>query len=403
MRRLICCLIALALAAPVALGQRAYCPPVAPLYPNCPPLTGTPNPMNPGATDPLAPQNPNALDSALRDGAFSRSAEAGGLSAATAAPGFDGDFSGITYSRQIVTGFVIQQEQIGVQQVVTIENGRKVVTDVPVFRDVRVPVTRTLRLPVVSRYNGIKISENDGPRPVDRVYFGYNYYDNVNPSLNPGLGGVNLHRETVGFEKTIWNGDASLGMRLPFVQLTGLPGANQSGVGDLSFLFKYAFYNDRQSGDLISAGLVLTTPTGANTPDFGDGTAAPRSWLFQPWVGFFKNFDRAYVQGISSLLAPTDTRDPTLFWNSVAFGYWLTRNHPERIITGIIPTVEFHVTTPLNQRDPNGSVFVQDQVNMTSGIHFLTSRGSLSPAICVPLVSPNPWRVEFMLNMNLRF
>ena len=205
------------------------------------------------------------------------------------------------------------------------------------------------------------------------------------------------------WDGTIWNGDASLGLRLPFVQLTGLPGANQSGVGDLSFLFKYAFYNDRQSGDLISAGLVLTTPTGANTPDFADGTAAPRSWLFQPWVGFFKNFDRTYVQGISSLLVPTDSRDPTLFWNSVAFGYWLTRNHPERIITGIIPTVEFHVTTPLNQRDPNGSVFVQDQVNMTSGIHFLTSRGSLSPAISVPLVSPNPWRVEFVLNMNLRF
>lgn len=402
MRRLAYCLIAIALAAPTALGQRAHCPPVAPLYPNCPPLTGAPNPMTPGTVDPLAPQSPNALEGALRDGAFSRSGEAGGIAAATAAPGFDGDFSGITYSRQVVIETVVRQEQIGVQQVVTIENNRKVVTDVPIFREVRENVTRTIRVPVLSRYNGIKISENDGPRPVDRIYAGYNYYNRVNPSLNPGLGSVDLHRQTLGFEKTFLDGDASFGMRLPFIQLSGPPGTDQSGVGDLSLLFKYAIYNDVRTGNLFSTGLVLTTPTGADSPAFGDGTAAPRSWLFQPWVGFFRNFDRSYVQGVSSVLAPTDSRDPTLFWNSIAFGYWLTRA-PERTITGIIPTIEFHVTTPFSNTDPNGAIFVQDQVNMTTGLHFLTRRGTLSPALVVPLVSPTPWRVEFLLNFNMRF
>jgi len=410
MRAPLCCLLAVALASP-ALGQRANYPPlVAPIYPNCPPATtwpgGTPvmpNPMTTGTTDPLAPQTPNALDGALRDGAFSRSGEAGGLAAATAAPGFDGDFAGVTYSRQVVTETVVRQEQIGVQQVVTVENGRKVVTDVPIFRDVLVPVTRVVRLPVISRYNGIKISENDGPRPTDRAYFGYNYYNGLNSSLNPGYGRVDLHRETAGFEKTFLNGDASFGMRLPFSQTTGPAGANNAGVGDLSFLFKYALYNNRETGDLFSAGLVLTTPTGSNPSNFIDGSAPPSSWLFQTWVGFVKNFDRSYVQGISSLVTPTDSRDPTIFWNSVAFGYWLVRNRPERVISGIIPTVEFHVTTPLNQRDPRGDVFVQDQVNMTSGVHFRTGRGTFSPAISVPLVSPTPWRVEFMLNYNLLF
>ena len=402
MPRFACCLIALTLAAPAVLGQRTYCPPVAPLYPNCPPLTGSPTPMTPGSVDPLTPQTPNALDSALRDGAFSRSGEAGGLAAASSAPGFDGDFSSISYSRQIVTETVVRQEQIGVQQVVTIENGRKVVTDVPIYRDVREAVTREIRVPVVSRYNGIKISENDGPRPVDRIYAGYNYYNGVNGFQNPGLGSVDLHRQTAGFEKTFLDGDASFGMRLPFAQLVGPPGVNQSGVGDLSLLFKYAIYNDRQTGNLFSVGLVLTTPTGSDAPDLGDGTTAPRSWLFQPWVGFFKNFDRGYVQGTSSLLAPTDSRDPTLFWNSIAFGYWLSRT-PERTVTGIIPTLEFHVTTPLNKRDPNGSIFVGDQVNMTTGIHFLFGRGTLSPALVVPLVTPIPWRVEFLMNLNVRF
>jgi len=40
---------------------------------------------------------------------------------------------------------------------------------------------------------------------------------------------------------------------------------------------------------------------------------------------------------------------------------------------------------------------------MTSGVHFRTGRGTFSPAISVPLVSPTPWRVEFMLNYNLLF
>ena len=113
--------------------------------------------------------------------------------------------------------------------------------------------------------------------------------------------------------------------------------------------------------------------------------------------------DRAYIQGISSILAPTDSRDPTVLGNSIAVGYWMYRNRPDSVVTGIIPVAELHVTTPLNKRDPNGDVYLQDQVNFTTGVHFATQRAYISPAVGVPLASPNPFRVEFMLNFNLRF
>ena len=406
-------LFALALVASVAQGQAVPCRPlVAPLYPNCPPPiwygttpgTTTPTPTDPSGTNPMANPNPNALDNSLREGAFARGGEGGGQASATANPSFDGDFAGITYNRTIITDTVARQEQIGVQQVVSLDaNGRKVVTDVPIYRTVLVPVTRVLRLPVLSRYNGIKITDNDGPRPQDRIYSGYNFYSNVNPSLNPGLGAVDLHRETIGFEKTFLDGDASFGMRLPFVQVSGPPGTNSSGAADLSLLFKYAIYNDRRTGDLFSTGLVLTVPTGADPGILGDGTTTPRSVIFQPWAGFIKNFDRAYVQGITSILAPTDSRDPTLLGNSLGVGYWIYRSRGDGVLTGIVPVAEIHVTTPLNKRDPSGDVFLQDQVNLTTGVHFATQRAFISPAIGVPLVSPSPFRVEFLLNFNLRF
>src|SRR5439155_17942939 len=189
----------------------------------------------------------------------------------------------------------------------------------------------------------------------------------------PGIGGTDLQRQQVGFEKTFLDGDASFGMRLPFVQQYG-QGISSQNVGDLTLVFKYAAFNNRQTGDIVSGGLVLTTPTGGGGAILSDGTTAPHSWLFQPWGGFVKTFDRAYVMGASNLVVPSDGRDPTLWGNSLAAGYWLYRNDSDRLLTGISPVAELHVRTPLNHRDPAGVIFLQDQVNLTTGVHFRTNR-----------------------------
>ena len=66
---------------------------------------------------------------------------------------------------------------------------------------------------------GLKVSENQSPRPQDRVFFTFDYFSNVNGALNLKLGApvsdILVYRYIFGFEKTFDNGNASIGARLP--------------------------------------------------------------------------------------------------------------------------------------------------------------------------------------------
>src|SRR5262249_7261560 len=259
--------------------------------------------------------------------------------------------------------------------------------------------------PVPGRYSGIQITDNDSPRPTDRIYFGYNYYDQMGQGLNPGLGPITQNREWVGFEKTFLDGNASVGMRLPFVQLGGPVGTGitSSAVGDLSVLFKYAFVNNPVTGNVLASGLIVTTPTSPAGGLLSDGTSVPHSVLLQPWAGFVWTFGRGYVQGVTDLVVPTDGRDVTVFSNSLGVGYWLYRGDADRLLTGIIPVAEIHVRTPFSDRDPNGLIFMQDMVNITGGVHFRFPRATLGGAVCVPVVGPRPWNVEAIAHLTFQF
>ena len=339
---------------------------------------------------------------------FAQPTEAGGQASRSFNENFDGDLGPIYYRQLVISGFTnvprvvgFSQQVTGFTQQVTLNNttGIPTITNVPVIANVpivvqdRVPIQQVVKLPFAARYNGVSVVEWGNPIPRDQVYLGYNFYSNAGASLNPTAGGSDIQRQTAGFEKTVF-GNASIGIRLPFVQQYGPFGLGSQQVGDLTVLFKYAFYYNRETGNAITGGLAVTAPTGGGTAFFLDGTEAPHSWLLQPWAGFVKLFDRGYVQGISNLIVPTDSRDVTLWGNSVAIGYWLYRAPTDRLLTGITPTVEVHVRTPLNNRDPNGNVFFQDQVNVTTGAHFRFNRAVISGALVVPLVGPKPFDVE---------
>jgi hypothetical protein len=278
-----------------------------------------------------------------------------------------------------------------------------VIATTPVTATQLVPRTAVVLLPAASRYSGIQITDNDSPRPTDRLYFGYQFYSDAGASLNP-LGGSDIQRQMAGFETTFLDGDASLGLRIPYLQQYG-PGtyATQT-VGDLSVLFKYAFLNNLVTGDVASVGLVVTTPTGGGDDIFLlDGTRAPHSTLFQPWVGGVKVAENGYVQGITNLIVPTDSRDPTVFGASVGAGYFLYRNPEAAFLTGITPRAEVHLRTPFNQRDPNGLVYFPDQVNVNGGVTFRFPGASLNAGVSVPVVGPRPWAIEAMSYLNVNF
>jgi hypothetical protein len=359
------------------------CAPVVPL--DCPPgsIPLTPNAdPNPNIPNPEGMAQQNALNNA-----FAQGSEGGGAAPRAFNDTFNGDFGGILVRRPVQVG--TQRVQFG-----TLPSE---FYDEPVYRDILVPLG--------TRYNGVLITDNDSPRPVDRAYFGYNYYNGIGAGNNSGFERVDLNRQTIGFEKTFLGGDASFGLRLPFIQTTGgPPDIAQSNIGDLSVLLKYAFINNLGTGDVASVGLVVTTPTGGgNNFLLPDGSTVPSSVLLQPWLGGVKMYERGYLQGITSLLVPTDKRDVTLFNNSAAVAWFLYQNATDRFINAVVPTLEAHVRTPLNHRSADDPIFFKDQVNLTASVNFRTVRASISPAICVPLASPQPYNAEFNVMLNLRY
>jgi hypothetical protein len=253
-------------------------------------------------------------------------------------------------------------------------------------------------------HSAINISENEIPRPMDRAYVMYNYYSDVAASgLAFGSTGAQVHREMVGGEKTFLSGNASVGVRLPVFEIFGTSSEASSQLGNTSLIFKYAFLNNRRTGDVFSAGMVLSLPTGValKVP----GQSSVNSTYFQPWAGGIFHIGNVYFIDFTSIAAPTDARDVTLFFESFGVGYWAYRN-PDRNawFRGIIPTVEFHANIPLNHQGLSSvPIGFPNMVDFTGGCYFLIRRAFLGMAAGTPLTGPRPYGVEGMVSLNYFF
>jgi hypothetical protein len=276
-------------------------------------------------------------------------------------------------------------------------------------------------LPLEASY---KITEDESPRPQNRAYVAYSFYDNVDrfferngtndlltrlptitgaPAQPVFPGHSDLHRETVGFEQTFLNGDASFGLRLPFLQLVGDRQVEDTQVGDLSLILKYALINNRQTGNVFSTGVVFTLPTGPGLVIPGESSL--HSTIIQPWVGFIYNFGDLYVQEFSSAAVPTDMRDVAVVFNSIGAGYWLYRDRgPCARIQGLVPVLELHLNTPLNHRGLEAGVInFPDALDLTGGCHILLRRTKVGFAVCTPLTGPKPYDIEAAANLEFRW
>ena len=269
------------------------------------------------------------------------------------------------------------------------------------------PPVRRFQIPLVS-YAGFKIAENESPRPTDRVFATYNYYNGV-PTA-PSYPGFDVHREVIGFEKTFLDGQASIGVRVPFLQLAGAgderreAGLSSGQFGDVTLVTKYAFYDDRTTGNLISGGLLVTLPTGEAT--FSTNNSAIHSTIYQPWTGFIYNFGDTFVHGFSSITIPSDRRDVTAWYNDLGVGYWLRKEQRDHFFHGIVPTAELHLGTPLR----SGSLtdfdraHMSDYLSLVGGVNFVFGRNStIGIAAGAPVIGPKPWQFESHVSINFRF
>jgi len=266
--------------------------------------------------------------------------------------------------------------------------------------------------------SAFKIAENESPRPIDRVFINVDYYDR-----NTAFGGGELNRQIAGFEKTFFDGNASFGLRVPVIQSSGGFGLSQEDIGDVSAILKFALYNNRETGTLFSTGVVVTAPTGPsiNVPRFAqqvDINGAPflvpvntytiNDVLIQPFVGYILAGDRCFIQGFTSVAVPTDHNDVTLLFNDIQLGYRLYQARESgRMISSLIPTVEFHANDPLNHRGSlktDSTVGFPDLFDVTAGLTIgLCNRASLSLGASTPVSGPRPYNVEGLVQFNLRF
>jgi hypothetical protein len=255
-------------------------------------------------------------------------------------------------------------------------------------------VTRTVtnrqvvHVPITTR-GSFKISEDESPRPQDRIYIDYNYFADVS---TPGVNQFQVHRETFGFEKTFLDGSASFGVRVPIIEQGGQFGSDD--LGDLSFILKYAFYDDRETGNLLSAGFVVTVPTGPSI-SLEDGSDL-RSTLLQPYLGYIWTADRFYTLGFAEIVIPTDMRDVTFGAIDTGIGY--------RVSDWFIPTFEAHLNTAFNHRGFDTSpIGFADSVVLTGGFHSQIGRAIFTLGVGVPVTGPRLEDVEAIVQFNYRF
>jgi hypothetical protein len=295
---------------------------------------------------------------------------------------------------------------------------------VAVTQQQQIATTNTVRVPILGPA-AFKIAENESPLPQDRVFLTYNFYDNVhgpasglphavtvNTTVNglpatittqiPGVSqpNLNVNRGVVGFEKTFLGGDASFELRAPMIDQEGDPLSPTNALGDLTMILKYALWRN-DAGSCVSLGLGLTAPTG---PEFATINGDFSSFLLQPFVGYRWSADRYFVQGFSSLVIPTNTQDPTLLFNDLGVGYMLYRAAGDRPLSFVAPTIEAHLTTPLDHRSVTDAVVVPDLLVLTGGVQLgLFRRATLNLGAATPITGPRLFNVEAIGHLNIRF
>jgi hypothetical protein len=271
--------------------------------------------------------------------------------------------------------------------------------------------------PVGTYFFDLKVAEGASPRPIDRVFLDFNYYDNLGrQNLTAPLHEVDLYRYVFGFEKTFLDGKASVEVRVPFFTLdaqatSDAPGASFTStyLGNISAIGKYVVWENKETGSLISAGAILTVPTAATQRvDLGPSTMA----FVAPFVGYILSSGDFYLQGFSSIIFPVARPQSIVLFNDIGVGYFAYRDASGTgLIRSVAPTFEVHVMTPLRQ--PNGladefGIFdterLPDIVDLTFGatIEF-SKRTTLGLGVCTPVTGPKPFDVEAIAQLNVQF
>jgi hypothetical protein len=269
---------------------------------------------------------------------------------------------------------------------------------------------------------GFKIADNQSPFPQDRIFFSFNYFDNVNARLNRDfqapISNLSVFRYVFGLEKTFNQGMGSIGFRLPLDSAhasTSQGYLNQGGtstaLNDLTIYMKYVLAYNSSTGDLISTGFAVTPPTGP--PSFANARflllqPSLHTTTLQPFLGYYFNRCGFFLQGFSAIDVPVNINDPLMWYNDIGIGYLYRPSSSEgRMVTALAPTFETHVNTPLNHRDPYNlfdKAATPDVVDLTFGLNIeFWRRSVLTLGMVEAVTGPRPFDLEVVALLNFRF
>lgn len=281
------------------------------------------------------------------------------------------------------------------------------------------PIPPPAHSTIVPSVREFKIAENQSPIPQDRVFFGFNYYNNVNRDLNKVFDvpfhGVQIYRYTSGFEKTFNQGMGSFGLWLPLNNVfarrneANVPtGGDSTALGNLTIFLKHVLAYDSASGSLASAGIAVSPRTAPRPFAGAPFLLASNTTTIQPFFGYFLNSKKVYLQGFEAIDVPADANQPTMIYNDVGIGYYLyTRPDQTGFVRAIIPTFEVHANIPLNHRSEFNRLDrfgTPDVVNLTYGVNFrLLQRSTLTWGFVNPVTGPKPFAFETTLLLNIYY
>ncbi len=255
--------------------------------------------------------------------------------------------------------------------------------------------------------SSFKTSDNESPRPQDRIFEATSYFTRVLHSVRDADFGspnpsVRLAREIFGFEKTFLDGNASVELRAPFFQTHQTDGTTFSDFGDITVLGKFAFVNehDDDSDAVLTLGTALTIPTG---PDDVIAGTTINPFIIQPFIGYLFGNRSFFVQGFSEMAISLSDSVPTVWFNDIGFDAYAYRG--TGAISAIVPTLEGHLTTALGKQGSTGfPVGVIDSVVLTAGVHLVFARhAQVTFGYEFPVTGPQPFESEYVLQFNYRF
>ena len=274
----------------------------------------------------------------------------------------------------------------------------------------------------------VKQAMGGSPLTRDKVFFHYDYFDNV--ALGPG---VNVSRFTPGFEKLIFDDLTSFELRAPFattldsdVTINGSTNTSEVEFGNITLALKRVL----AEGDnwLVSAGLQLSLPTASDLSySITDGTRIAEflrleneSVHLMPFLGAVMTpCSRSFLQGFVQVDADSNgnpvftnvnalnggslqqvgtLNDATFIYVDLNAGYWLKQEPADSTatLTGIAPMLELHYNASISDSDqvtfsPLGSIGQRGRdiefMNATIGCVFeLHHTANITVGYSVPLV-----------------